>query len=137
VPEACAELAWRAGLIVPAHPREALVIHELRTYHCMPGRLSDVLVRFETATLPLFARHGIRPLGFWLGFWTVLVGESSEDLIFLLEWESMADRETRWTAFQNDPEWVEARAHSERNGPIIASASNTFLKPTIFPIGAN
>jgi hypothetical protein len=30
------------------------MIHELRIYHCMPGRLPDLHKRFETVTLKLF-----------------------------------------------------------------------------------
>lgn len=104
------------------------MIHELRTYHCVPGKLPQLLKRMETVTLPLFRRHGIEPTGFW----TVVVGESSQQLIYLLRWQSMAEREQRWGAFQADPEWVAARHETERNGPLIERASNTLLKPTAF-----
>lgn len=104
------------------------MIHELRIYHCLPGRLQDVLTRFETATLPIWERHGIRAVGFW----TTIVGPSNLDLHYILAWASLAEREERWAAFQNDPEWVEKRTASERNGPLIASQSNALLQPTAF-----
>ena len=50
----------------------------------------------------------------------------------MLAWESLADREARWTAFQNDPAWHKARDDSERDGPIVASISNQILRPTAF-----
>ena len=49
------------------------MIHELRIYHCVPGRLPDLNKRFETITLKLWEKHGIRQAGFW----TVGIGESS------------------------------------------------------------
>jgi len=52
------------------------MIYELRVYHCVPGRLPALLKRFETITLELWKRHGIRQAGFW----TVLVGDSNQDL---------------------------------------------------------
>jgi hypothetical protein len=52
------------------------MIHELRVLHCVPGRLPALLRRFETDTLRLFEKHGIKQLGFW----TVAIGESSNDL---------------------------------------------------------
>jgi hypothetical protein len=104
------------------------MIYELRVYHCLPGRLPALLKRFETATLEIWARHGIKQAGFW----TVLVGENSNDLVYLLKWRSMADRERRWNAFAADPEWAEKRAASEKDGPIVASISNSFLAPTAF-----
>ena len=104
------------------------MIHELRLYHAMPGRLPDLLRRFETITLGLWARHGIRQAGFW----TTLVGESSHRLTYLLEWHDLAERDTRWTAFQSDPEWIEKRAETERNGPIVYDISSSLLVPTGF-----
>jgi hypothetical protein len=43
---------------------------------------------------------------------------------------SLADLETRWTAFLNDPAWHKVRDEGERDGSIVASNSNQFLTPT-------
>jgi len=104
------------------------VIHELRIYHCVPGRLPALLNRFETITLALWDRHGIRQAGFW----TVAIGDSNQDLYYLLEWESLAERERKWTAFMTDPEWIAKRAETEKDGPIVASITNLILQPTSF-----
>lgn len=104
------------------------MIYELRVYRCVPGRLPDLLKRFETTTLAIWERHGIRQAGFW----TTLVGESNQDLTYLLAWESMAERETKWNAFQSDPEWMQKRAATEANGAIVANILNAFLQPTAF-----
>jgi hypothetical protein len=104
------------------------VIHELRIYHCCPGRLPALLKRFETVTLDIWKRHGIRQAGFW----TVVVGDSHNDLYYLLEWSSLAERETKWTAFLKDPEWNTKRAESERDGPILTHVTNLILEPTSF-----
>lgn len=104
------------------------MIHELRVYHCVPGRLPALLERFDKITLKLWEKHGIRQAGFW----TVLVGGSNQVLYYLLEWESLAERETRWNAFASDPEWLEKRAETERDGPIVERVSNEILQPTAF-----
>ena len=39
------------------------MIYELRVYHAVPGRLPDLLKRFDTITLKIWERHGIRPIG--------------------------------------------------------------------------
>lgn len=104
------------------------MIYELRVYHCIPGRLPALLKRFETATIALFEKHGIRQVGFW----TVAIGESNQDLVYLLQWESLADRDRKFAAFQSDPEWTAARSKSEEDGPIVASISNSILAPTKF-----
>lgn len=104
------------------------MIYELRVYRCLPGRMPALLKRFETHTLRIWERMGIRQAGFW----TVAVGENSNDLYYLLQWSSMAEREEKWNRFSADSEWTEKRAESERDGPIVASVSNSFLKPTAF-----
>jgi hypothetical protein len=104
------------------------MIHELRVLHCFPGRLPALLKRFETVTLRLFEKHGISQLGFW----TVEIGESNNDLFLILRWESLAERKRKFGAFLNDPEWLEARRKSEEGSPIDASITNTILVPTAF-----
>ena len=86
------------------------MIYELRVYRCVPGRLPNLLKRFETTTLKLWEKHGIRPSGFF----TTLIGESNQELTYLLAWESLAEREKKWTAFQTDPDWISARAKARR-----------------------
>jgi len=104
------------------------LIYEQRVYRAMPGRLPDLLARMKTDTLPLWEKHGIRAVGFF----TTLVGESSNDLIYLIAWESAADREAKWEAFQSDPEWKAKRKDSEKTGPLVANVMNTLMAPTAF-----
>ena len=104
------------------------MIYEMRIYRTLPGRMPALLSRFQNHTLRLWERHGMRQAGFW----TTLIGESSYDLTYLLAWESLAERETKWAAFQSDPEWIAARADSEKDGPILANISNQILAPTAF-----
>jgi hypothetical protein len=104
------------------------MIYELRVYHCLPGRLPALLKRFDTITLGIWERHGIRQAGFW----TTLVGASNQTLTYLLAWESLAERETKWTAFQSDPEWIAKRAETEKDGQIVGHILNEFLQPTAF-----
>jgi hypothetical protein len=104
------------------------MVYELRVYHCVAGRLPAILKRFDTVTCRLFEKHGIKQVGFW----TVAIGESSSDLVYMLQWESLADRDRKFAAFAADPEWTEARARSEADGPIVASITNSILMPTSF-----
>ena len=104
------------------------MIYELRIYRCIPGRLPALLKRFEGVTLKLWERHGIKQAGFW----TTLVGESNNELTYLVAWQSLAERETKWNAFQSDPEWLQKRAESEKDGAIIQNVSSQFLIPTAF-----
>ena len=104
------------------------MIYELRVYRCLPGRLPALIKRFEDKTLQLWDKHGIEQAGFW----TTVIGESTTDLTYMLRWQSMADRETRWGAFITDPAWIAARDASEADGPILANVTSQFLAPTKF-----
>ena len=104
------------------------MIYELRIYRCVPGRLPDLLKRFETITLAIWERHGIRQAGFW----TTVLGESNQDLTYMLAWESLAERERIWAGFQSDPEWNEKRGQTEANGAIVANIESQILQPTKF-----
>ena len=75
------------------------MIYEMRVYHAVPGRLPDLLKRFDTYTLKIWEKHGIKQAGFF----TTLIGETNQQLIYFLQWESLADREKKWGAFMVDP----------------------------------
>jgi hypothetical protein len=104
------------------------MIYEMRQYRCVPGRLPALLKRFETATLKIWEKHGIKQAGFF----TTLIGESSQELIYFLAWDSLAERETKWGKFVTDPDWHEARAKSEADGQIVANIVSQILAPTAF-----
>ena len=105
------------------------MIHELRVYRALPGQMPRLLDRFRDHTLGIWERLGIRPIGFW----TTAVGEAEgSELTYLLAWESFADRETRWAAFQADPMWKQVKADSERGGYLVANIRNQLLTPTNF-----
>lgn len=104
------------------------MIYEMRVYKCLPGRLPALLKRFESTTLKLWEKHGIRQAGFF----TTIIGTSNQELTYFLAWESMAEREKKWTAFMTDPDWMTARAKSEEDGQIVANIVSQLLQPTAF-----
>lgn len=105
------------------------MIYEMRIYHCLPGRLAALNQRFETATLRLWEKHGIRQVGFF----TDLIGDNcNAKLTYLLQWQSLAEREQKWNAFAADPEWIAARAASEQDGQILVRVENSILAPTAY-----
>jgi hypothetical protein len=104
------------------------MIHELRVYTCLPGQMPRLINRFQGLTLPIWARLGIRHAGFW----TTVLGPSQNDLTYMLEWDSLAEREAKWAVFQRDPEWVAGKAASEEAGPILQNVAASILQPVVF-----
>ena len=104
------------------------MLYEMRTYYCIPGRLPALLKRFETKTLALWQKHGIRQAGFF----TTVIGETNQQLVYFLAWESLGEREKKWHAFMTDPEWLAVRAETEKDGQIVEKVVNQVLAPTAF-----
>ena len=107
------------------------MIYELRIYRCVPGRQPALLSRFENETLRIWEKHGIRQAGFW----TTLIGKSSQEITYMLAWDSMAERDKRWGAFLADPEWLAVAARTEKDGQLrrdhqqpVAGAHRVFCR---------
>ena len=102
------------------------MIYELRTYEAAPGKLAALNARFRDHTLRIFANHGLDAVGFW----THAHGGWSDQLVYLMRFEDMADRDRKWAAFRADEEWRRVRAESERDGAIVTRIRSDILAPT-------
>lgn len=102
------------------------MIYELRTYTAMAGRMPDLNRRFAEITLGFFAKHGIKVVGFW----TNELGGSSDQLLYMLAYDSLADREAKWAAFAADQERLAKFAETEKNGPLVRRLTAQILRPT-------
>ena len=103
------------------------MLYELRVYDAMAGKLPALNDRFADHTIGFFKDHGIGILGFW----TAEIGTSNQ-LTYILNFDSMADRETKWAAFGADKRWQEVRAETESDGPFVSSVRNTFMRLTSY-----
>jgi hypothetical protein len=91
----------------------------------MPGKLPSLHDRFANHTTALFRKHGMEVIAYW----TEDVGTSNQ-LVYMLGYPSLGEREKSWAAFPADPEWLKARTESEENGPLVRRAHNTILRFT-------
>lgn len=98
---------------------------EMRTYYANPGKLDDLLARFRNHTVKLFEKHGMQNIGYW-----VPVDNQENKLVYMLAYPSRAERDARWKAFSEDPDWKAARTASEANGKLVAKAESVFLGAT-------
>lgn len=104
------------------------MIYELRIYTAHPGAMGKLQARFRDHTMGLFERHGIKNVGYWMNS----IGGRSDELWYMLGFESLAQREQAWAAFASDPDWRQARAESEKDGPLVHHIENRILNPTEF-----
>ncbi|HEY3741272.1 MAG TPA: NIPSNAP family protein [Bryobacteraceae bacterium] len=101
---------------------------ELRTYHANPGKLEDIHKRFRDNTMRIFAKHGMKVVGFWGP--AMKKDGSDNTLIYMLEFKDIADRNAKWKAFATDPEWVKVAKESEANGKLLEKIDSVFLYDT-------
>ncbi len=104
------------------------MIYEWREYRIVPGRMPAMKERFRNTTNTFFEKHGIKIVGYWESE----IGGETSSLYYMVAWRDLAHREQAWSAFASDPEWIKARAESEKDGPIVAGIHNMILKPTDF-----
>jgi hypothetical protein len=112
----------------PRPPAGSGRVFELRTYTAAPGKLDALNARFRDHTIALFKKHGMEVVGFW----EVLDPEAGagEKLVYILAHPSRTVAEASWKSFRNDPEWVKAKADSEKGGALTARIESVFLAGT-------
>jgi hypothetical protein len=103
-------------------------VFELRTYTASPGKLDALNARFRDHTIALFKKHGMEVVGFW----EPLDKEAGagEKLVYILAHQSRAAAEASWKSFRADPEWVKAKADSEKGGVLTTKIESVFLAGT-------
>jgi hypothetical protein len=104
-------------------------VYELRTYHCMPGRLEALKTRFRDHTTKLFAKHGMKNIGYWI---PADAPDSQNTLIYILAHDSREAAEKSWKEFRADPAWNAVRDASEKDGKIVEKADSVYMTPTDF-----
>ena len=107
---------------------------ELREYTASEGNLGALDARFRDHTVGLFARHGMEQVGYW----HLMAGQKNAErkLIYLLAHKSREAGAASFDAFRKDPDWIKARADSEKQagGSLteggMAGVKSTYMRPT-------
>jgi hypothetical protein len=105
-------------------------VFELRIYTAAPGKLDALNARFRDHTVKLFAKHGMTQFGYW----TPAAGEKNADntLVYILAHKSTEAAADSFKAFRADPDWIAAKAASEKDGPLTTTngVKSVFMTPT-------
>ena len=104
-------------------------VFELRTYTTPPGKLDALQARFRDHTVKIFDKHGMKSIGYWVPQDAPL---KENTLIYILAHESRDAAAKSWAAFRTDPDWVKAKAESEKDGPLTTKVESVFIDPTDF-----
>lgn len=98
---------------------------EMRTYYANEGKLDALHARFRDHTIPLFKKHGMTNVGYW-------VPKENPDnrLIYVLAYPSLEARKTSWNGFFRDADWQAAYKNSVKDGKLVGNVESVFLKAT-------
>jgi hypothetical protein len=102
-------------------------VFEMRTYYAHPGKMKALHARFRDHTCKLFEKHGMTLIGFWS---PIDKGKSEEVMVYILAYPSKEAAEKSWKSFRADPDWIKAKAESEKDGPLVKEAKSEFLVAT-------
>lgn len=117
---------------VPVHAAAATHVFELRTYTTPSAAKLDALkARFRDHTIKIFEKHGMKSVGYWV---PTDGPEHENTLIYVLQHDSREAATKSWADFRNDPEWVKAKAESEKDGSLTVQGGvkSVFMEPTDF-----
>jgi hypothetical protein len=104
-------------------------VFELRQYTAHPGRMGDLLARFRDHVHGFFGKYEIDVIAYWT---PEDEGADGERFIYMLAFESHAQRDAAWTAMQADVQFQAMFAKSEANGPLVKEIESCFLVPADF-----
>lgn len=100
------------------------MIYEMRFYDTGGYDRQKVVVEAMEKFMAVFDRAGIKVIGLW----TTVIGLSGE-FVYLLQYDSLADREQKWGKLASDPE---TRRIITESGWSTNSERNVILRPTSY-----
>lgn len=103
-------------------------VFELRTYKSPEGKLESLLARFRDHTTRLFEKHGMTNIGYWIP--TEKDQGAENTLIYILSHKSKEAGMESFNSFRRDPDWVEAKTQSEKNGAITEKVESVYMIAT-------
>ena len=105
-------------------------IFELRTYESQSFAARNTKIgMFNQGEAAIFERLGMKPVFFA----ETIIGSKQPNIMYMLSYDSLADREKLWHAFGTDPEWKKLSSQPQLSDKeIVANISNVILSPLPF-----
>jgi hypothetical protein len=111
----------------PAHEARAF---DLRIYSVLPGKLDAFRNRWRDIAAPIYDRHGLHSLGWWVAEEKDAAG--NDQFICLLAGKSVASILQSISDFHQDPAWIRVERETEASGKLRSGVTAYKLTPTDF-----
>ena len=103
---------------------------DLRIYSVMPGKLDAFRNRWRDFAVPIYDRHGLHCIGWWVAEQKDAAGH--EQFVCLLAGESVPAIQKSISEFHQDPEWIRVEKETEAGGKLRSAVTAYKLTPTEF-----
>jgi hypothetical protein len=110
-----------------AHPSRAF---DLRIYSILPGKLEAFRARWRDVAVPIYERHGLHSVGWWVA--EQKDADGHDQFICLLAGASVASIQKSIREFHQDADWNRVEQETEANGKLRSSVAAYKLHPASF-----
>ena len=106
---------------------------DLRLYSVLPGRLDAFRIRWRDFAVPIYERHGLHSVGWWV---TEKKDAASHDqFICLLAGESLDSIQKSISEFHQDADWQRVEKETEKDGKLRSGVESfKLLRADFSPI---
>ena len=105
-------------------------VFDLRIYSVLPGKLDAFRNRWRDFAVPIYERHGLHSLGWWVS--DKKNAEGNDQFICLLAGESVEANQKSIGAFHQDADWQRVEKETEAGSKLRSSVEAFKLQPADF-----
>ena len=107
-------------------------VFDLRIYSVLPGKLDAFRNRWRDFAVPIYERHGLHSLAWWVA--EKQDTEGRDHFVVLLAGQNLNAIQRSVDAFHHDPEWQRIEKETERDGKLRGGIEAFKLKPADFSL---
>ena len=105
-------------------------VFDLRIYSVLPGRLDAFRNRWRDHAVPIYERHGLHSVGWWVA--EKQDADGHDQFVALLAGESVDAIQKSIAAFHADPDWQRVEKETEKDGKLRSGVEAFKLTATDF-----
>lgn len=109
---------------------ESVRAFDLRIYSVLPGKLDAFRNRWRDFAIPIYKRHGLHCIGWWVA--EKKDSDGQDQFVCLLAGKNIAAIQTAIRDFHNDSEWIRVEKETEGKGKLRSDVTAYKLIPTDF-----
>ena len=107
-------------------------VFDLRLYSVLPGKLDAFRNRWRDHAIPIYERHGLKSIGWWVAAKKDAAG--NDVFVCLLAGANLTTIQKSIGEFHQDPEWQRVEKATEKDGQLRSQVEAFKLTPTDFSL---